>query len=176
MEFESKFPRSGVGRVCYGWSRRRSDMRSDVDVLLRSSAQTSDSIAGIEERLNDAEDRLRRCNLVFYGISEGESESWSESEKLVTDICNTNLKMALEPKDIHRAHRIGKIAREKNAPFLLISLLLRLKMIFFLRPSSSRAQQSVSLRISVPPLVQCIASSFVSPENRRFLSSYATKN
>ncbi|KAH8034731.1 hypothetical protein HPB51_000825 [Rhipicephalus microplus] len=60
------------------------DMRSDVDVLLHSSTQTSDSIAGIEERLNDAEDRLRRCNLVFYGISEGESESWSDSEKLCT--------------------------------------------------------------------------------------------
>ncbi|KAH8009442.1 hypothetical protein HPB51_017427 [Rhipicephalus microplus] len=95
------------------------DMRSDVEVLLRSSTQTSDSIAGIEERLNDAEDRLRRCNLVFYGISEGESESWSDSEKLVTDICNKNWKIALEPKDIHRAHRIGEIARDKKRPIIV---------------------------------------------------------
>ncbi|KAH8025484.1 hypothetical protein HPB51_008399 [Rhipicephalus microplus] len=93
------------------------DMRSDVDVLLRSSTQTSDSIAGIDERLNDAEDRLRRCHLVFYGISEGESESWSDSEKLVTDICTR--KIALEPKDIHTAHRIGKIARDKKRPIIV---------------------------------------------------------
>ncbi|KAL3215225.1 hypothetical protein MRX96_051339 [Rhipicephalus microplus] len=42
------------------------DMRSDVDVLLRSSAQTSDSIAGIEERegwvciVRDPVTRLRK--------------------------------------------------------------------------------------------------------------------
>ncbi|KAH9360489.1 hypothetical protein HPB48_009648 [Haemaphysalis longicornis] len=94
-------------------------MRSDVVVLLSLSTQTSDSIASIEERLNDAEDRSRSCNLVFYGISEGESESWSDREKLVRDICNENLKIALEPKDIQRAHRIGKIACDKNSPIIV---------------------------------------------------------
>ncbi|KAH9369394.1 hypothetical protein HPB48_017745 [Haemaphysalis longicornis] len=95
------------------------DLRSDVDNLLTTSVQTSDRLVGIEDRLNDAEDRSRRCNLVFYGVEEGESESWADSEKLATNICRDTLKITLQPKDIQRAHRIGRIATGKIRPIIV---------------------------------------------------------
>lgn len=77
-------------------------------------------LVGIEDRLNDAEDRSRHCNLVFYGVREGESESWADSEKLGTNICRDNLKITLELQDIQRVHRIGRITTNKSRPIIVI--------------------------------------------------------
>ncbi|KAH9372097.1 hypothetical protein HPB48_019170 [Haemaphysalis longicornis] len=43
--------------------------------------------ATLKARLDDAEDRSRRDNLVFYGITDSKSETWQDSEKKIIALC-----------------------------------------------------------------------------------------
>lgn len=95
------------------------EIRSNVDRLLSSAAETSSVLANVDDRLNDAEDRSRRCNLAFYGIAEGASETWNDSENLIINPCKDHLGLSIEPKEIERAHRVGKVQPNKHRPIVV---------------------------------------------------------
>lgn len=70
-------------------------------------------------RLDDAEDRARRCNLVFFGLEDVKGESWDESEKNVIDVCSKYFKAPILPKEIERAHRLASFTTNKNRRMLV---------------------------------------------------------
>lgn len=72
------------------------EIRTSIDVLTKSASVTANQLSHVEDRLNDAEDWSRRCNLPFYGITETQEETWAHSEKLVTDIRRNNLKIDIQ--------------------------------------------------------------------------------
>lgn len=90
------------------------------------SRAISRQLKSIEMRCEDAENRLRRCNLLFFGISDDRNESWSSSESKVINLCSEHLGIAIEPTQIERAHRLGQFNREKNRPIIA-------KYTFFLK-------------------------------------------
>lgn len=75
------------------------------------------SMQSLMSKVDDLDNRSRRCNLIFYGIADSDSkEPWSESEKHVKNICTRMLKIT--PQFIERAHRIGKFIPGKNRPVI----------------------------------------------------------
>lgn len=69
--------------------------------------------------MDDSEDRQRRCNLVFYGFEDASDETWAQSEKRFMDLCLANLEVSVQPRDIERAHRIGRFQPSKNRPIIV---------------------------------------------------------
>lgn len=87
-------------------------LREDVKPLHSRSChtpKTSDLVA----HADDAE------TLVFFGVTDIESETWSQSAAAIVDLCSQKLSVNVLPNDIKRAHRIGKCNREKNRPIMV---------------------------------------------------------
>ncbi|XP_077501507.1 uncharacterized protein LOC144112581 [Amblyomma americanum] len=83
------------------------------------SSVISDQLRIIESRCNDAENRLRRCNLLFFGLSDDISETWPSAETKVIDLCKKELDITVDSSQIERAHRIGKYDPEKCRPVMV---------------------------------------------------------
>ncbi|XP_077536042.1 uncharacterized protein LOC144148372 [Haemaphysalis longicornis] len=67
----------------------------------------------------DANNRLRRNNLLFLGIEDSAKETWDESEQNVMKFCTDHLGITLETNSIERAHRIGKFSADKKRPIVI---------------------------------------------------------
>lgn len=93
-----------------------SEIRESVANLLATTNETTEAITSIDDRINDAEDSSRRSNLLFYGIEEKESDKWIDSEIAVIKLCKTHLDVRIDPKEIARAHHLGKTVPGKNRP------------------------------------------------------------
>ncbi|CAN7946659.1 unnamed protein product, partial [Ixodes hexagonus] len=79
----------------------------------------SSKLHDMETRCDDAENRLRRSNLLFYGIVDEANETWASSEKKVLDFCSRHFDISIHPDNIERAHRIGKYSTEKKRPIIV---------------------------------------------------------
>ncbi|CAN8028825.1 unnamed protein product, partial [Ixodes persulcatus] len=79
----------------------------------------SSKLHDVAYRCDDAENRLRRSNLLFYGIIDDANESWASSEGKVIDFCSRHFEISIHPDSIERAHRIGKFNTEKKRPIIV---------------------------------------------------------
>lgn len=95
------------------------EIRTDVVNLLATTSETTKAITNIDGRINDAEDRSRLNNLLFYSIEEKESDKWVDNENAVIKLCATNLNININPKEIARAHRLRKIVPGRNRPVIV---------------------------------------------------------
>uniref|UniRef100_L7LWR8 Putative tick transposon n=1 Tax=Rhipicephalus pulchellus TaxID=72859 RepID=L7LWR8_RHIPC len=94
-------------------------LNTDVSSLRTTTEQITNRIVNLETRIDDSEDRSRRNNLVFFGIVDAERETWAQSERLVIDVCQTNLGVTMQSRDIERAHRLGRFRQNKNRPIIV---------------------------------------------------------
>lgn len=76
-------------------------------------------VMNIQARCNDVENRLRRSNLLFLGVTDSASESWKQSEEAVIKFCANQLDIQLDPSYLERSHRIGKFTEGKNRPIIV---------------------------------------------------------
>ncbi|KAH6928409.1 hypothetical protein HPB50_015502 [Hyalomma asiaticum] len=79
----------------------------------------SAQVSQLSARVEDMECRSRRCNLVFYGLADKETETWRDSEELVMQHCKKNLDIVVQTRDIERAHRLGAFKHGKNRPIIV---------------------------------------------------------
>ncbi|XP_077496486.1 uncharacterized protein LOC144107366 [Amblyomma americanum] len=95
-------------------------LRNDIEKMQADTSNVARIIQELETRIEDAENRSRRNNLIFYGIPDTtDSETWAESEKLIIDVCRNNLQITVEPHEIERAHRLGRHSQDKNRPIIV---------------------------------------------------------
>ncbi|XP_049268671.1 uncharacterized protein LOC119383916 [Rhipicephalus sanguineus] len=94
-------------------------LNTDIGSLRTTTEQITNRIVNLETRIDDSEDRSRRNNLVFFGIMDAERETWAQSERLVIDVCQTNLGVTMQSRDIERAHRLGRFRQNKNRPIIV---------------------------------------------------------
>ncbi|XP_037528633.1 uncharacterized protein LOC119405878 [Rhipicephalus sanguineus] len=95
-------------------------IRTDIDSLRADCTQTAGLVCNIEARLDEAENHSRRNNLIFYGVPETNTkESFAQSEQLIIDICRNNLDVNVDPKEIDRAHRLGKFSQNRRRPIIV---------------------------------------------------------
>lgn len=77
-------------------------------------------IVELESRFDDAENRSRRDNLIFYGISDTSStETFAESEQLVIELCRDKLQINVNTREIERAHRLGRFSQHGCRPIIV---------------------------------------------------------
>ncbi|KAH9382493.1 hypothetical protein HPB48_010921 [Haemaphysalis longicornis] len=92
--------------------------------------------ATLKARLDDAEDRSRRDNLVFYGITDSKSETWQDSEKKIIALAAEKLQFDIPTGTITRAHRIGRFAPGRNRPIIVKFSAIKIKELVFAKRSS----------------------------------------
>lgn len=68
----------------------------------------------LTEKCDDAENRLRRYNLIFFGIAESNGETWGQSETQVISFCSQHLGLTINNDTIERAHRMGRFQVSYN--------------------------------------------------------------
>ncbi|KAH7974307.1 hypothetical protein HPB49_013878 [Dermacentor silvarum] len=83
----------------------------------QSIACSDNGLVGVQEKIDDLENRSRRSNVLFYGITDSaKSETWEESERLVNNFCTE--KLGLTVTSISRAHRVGRFSSKKKRPII----------------------------------------------------------
>lgn len=93
------------------------NLESVVNECRKSCEDQQRITHSLMSKVDDLENRSRRCNLVFYGVADTNAqETWSVSETLVREICET--KLGVKPTTIERAHRIGKFQADKTRPII----------------------------------------------------------
>ncbi|XP_037582579.1 uncharacterized protein LOC119466154 [Dermacentor silvarum] len=94
-------------------------IRNEVDAMRTTTEQAIFRIYELEARIDDAENRSRRDNLIFYGIPEPSgSETTADCERLIVDLCRDKLQLMIDPKEIERAHRIGRHSPNHSRPVI----------------------------------------------------------
>lgn len=91
--------------------------------------EISDKLKSIESRCDDAENRLRRSNLLFFGLPDTSDETWSSAETKVINLCSETLGVTVEPSQIERAHRLGKYQEGKCRPVIVKFALFKDKQL-----------------------------------------------
>lgn len=61
---------------------------------------------------------MRRCNLLFFGISDEDKESWATTEGKVIALCTDKLETTTTSSQFERVHRLGKFASNKCRPII----------------------------------------------------------
>ncbi|XP_075555559.1 uncharacterized protein LOC142588016 [Dermacentor variabilis] len=83
----------------------------------QSITSSDNGLVGVQEKIDDLENRSRRSNVLFYGLTDSaRSETWEESERLVSNFCTQ--KLGLTVTSISRAHRVGRFSSEKKRPII----------------------------------------------------------
>lgn len=72
----------------------------------------------LKSRLSDLEDRSRRDNLVFHGITDAKSETWTQTEAKLLTLINEDLGLQISSEAIERSHRIGSYVEGKTRPII----------------------------------------------------------
>lgn len=93
-------------------------LQSELEEVRQQNSATAANVSSITTRLNDLEDRSRRDNVVFYGITDSANETWTESESKVVDLCANKLGIQCTSADFDRVHRIGKFSVDKPRPII----------------------------------------------------------
>lgn len=92
------------------------DMKAAITDCRKRCEDTSASMKAVLDKVDDMENRSRRCNLIFYGVPDMQArEPPAESEKEVLKIVS---KLGVGPVQIERTHRLGKYRVGKTRPLI----------------------------------------------------------
>ncbi|XP_040073766.1 uncharacterized protein LOC8043825 [Ixodes scapularis] len=75
-------------------------------------------LSQLKTRCDDPEGRSRRNNLLFFGVTDTDKETWAQSEDLITGLCSRNIGVNIESSKIERAHRLGAFNPQKCRPII----------------------------------------------------------
>lgn len=78
----------------------------------------SDQLQAVVSRCDEAENRMRRCNLLFFGIPDEHKENWETSENKIIAVCSDKLAITTTSSQYERVHRLGKFASNKCRPII----------------------------------------------------------
>lgn len=89
----------------------------------------NDQLQHITSRCDSAENRMRRSNLLFFGIEDDVNEDWEASEKKLIEFCEKNLQITLTSQQFERVHRLGRFSPDKCRPIIAKFVLFKDKQI-----------------------------------------------
>ncbi|KAH9367789.1 hypothetical protein HPB48_004447 [Haemaphysalis longicornis] len=94
-------------------------VRKDVETNNGNTAEIARQVYNVVTRVDGAENRPRKNNLTFYGLSDAKpSEKISDSQDIVINHCRDNLGLTLDPKQIERIHRLGRHRNDHQRPII----------------------------------------------------------
>ena len=83
------------------------ELANRQESLVTENEQLHSRISELEDKLDMAENRSRRNNLLFWGIPTQVKETWDDCERKVLDIIHNTMGI-VDDVLIERAHRVGK--------------------------------------------------------------------
>ena len=109
--------------------------QAQVDDLLKQNsvttqlAEVSDAVCGLQDKLDDLENRSRRNNLCFDGIEESTAnETWEQTEAKVKEVIASKMQVeSVSAIIIERAHRVGKRKPGNSKPRSVVAKFLNFK-------------------------------------------------
>ena len=105
---EVKDLKRGVRQPVETGNSHRKDEELKITSYDKRAKETDERVKNLEAKTDDLENRSRRCNLCFDGVTEDTNESWSTTEKKIQDIITTKLNIQMDEFTIERAHRVGR--------------------------------------------------------------------
>ncbi|KAH9379173.1 hypothetical protein HPB48_001685 [Haemaphysalis longicornis] len=96
-----------------------SPLQADLEVMRTDTTETNRLVSELEAKLDHPENRSRRNNLIFYNLPDpNPAETNAEAEGLIIRHCLEHLQVAIDPKEIDRAHRLGRHAANRRRPII----------------------------------------------------------
>ena len=93
------------------------EMDRQIMYLTQELSKVKSALRDAENCIDKLEDQSRRNNLKFYGLPEGEQESWADSEALIRNLMRDELKIPdAENIGITRAHRMHQKGLKVDEP------------------------------------------------------------
>ncbi|XP_037498724.1 uncharacterized protein LOC119372322 [Rhipicephalus sanguineus] len=103
-------------------------LRNELEAVHAATGETGRLVSNLESRIDDADNRSRRNNLILYGIPDSNpSETFTQSEKLFIDNIREHMHISLDDKEIERAHRLGRHSLGRNRPIIVKFALYKTK-------------------------------------------------
>ncbi|XP_029831285.2 uncharacterized protein LOC115316122 [Ixodes scapularis] len=94
------------------------NVETKIDACSTTMVTLKQTIGSLENKVDDLENRMRRNNLVFFGIPESQNETKSDLEQaVVSEILRD--KLDIENAEVERLHRIGKPSTGKPRPVIM---------------------------------------------------------
>lgn len=93
-------------------------LATKISSCVEQVAHLQEVVSALELKVDDLENRSRRCNLIIYGIPENQNEDNSTLEETVTETVFKE-KLEIDGVGIERIHRLGKPAANKTRPIIL---------------------------------------------------------
>ncbi|XP_077494384.1 uncharacterized protein LOC144105045 [Amblyomma americanum] len=95
-------------------------LHSEIDALKTLNTELTCKVDKLEARMDDAENRSRRNNLIYYNIPDtNPTETYADSEETIIRHCSTQLGFAIEPNLMERAHRLGRRSTDRTRPIIV---------------------------------------------------------
>ncbi|XP_042143950.1 uncharacterized protein LOC121834265, partial [Ixodes scapularis] len=95
-------------------------VRTELETTRADTAQTARQVCDLEACVDDAENRSRRNNMIFYGLPDPTaSETFAQSEQRVIRLCFDLFNVTLDPKEIERTHRLGRYTANQCRPIIV---------------------------------------------------------
>lgn len=110
---------------------------SHLECLVSSAVRCEN--AALRARLDDYEDRSRRDNLIFYGVTDTAAETWSETEQKVREVLSSSFNLQLSEEAISRAHRLGSFVTDKCRPVIVRFTSFKTKDTIFFQKAKLRS-------------------------------------
>lgn len=102
-------------------------IQHDLCDLRRLTDSLKDENSRLRVSHAELEDRSRRDNLLFYGLTDSPSESWNQTEEKLMTVVSDTLNLPIPTDSIERAHRLGAFADNKCRPVIVKFLSFKMK-------------------------------------------------
>nr|XP_037276014.1 uncharacterized protein LOC119168726 [Rhipicephalus microplus] len=79
----------------------------------------TNQLSKITNRCDEAENRLRRSNLLFFGIEDDPNENWAVSEDKIVKFCSDHLGTSISSPQLERVHRLGRFNTDRRRPIIV---------------------------------------------------------
>ncbi|XP_040063739.2 uncharacterized protein LOC120838065 [Ixodes scapularis] len=90
----------------------------NFDIFSSTVLTLKQTVSSLENKVDDLENRMRRNNLIFFGIPENLNETKRDLEKvIISEILED--KLGIENVGVERIHRIGRPNKGKSRPVIL---------------------------------------------------------
>lgn len=102
-------------------------LQQDLSLLRQMTDSLIDENSRLRASQAELEDRSRRDNLLFYGLTDAHSETWAQTEEKLLNAVSTSLNFSISSESIERAHRLGVFSDNKCRPVMVKFLSFKLK-------------------------------------------------
>lgn len=99
-------------------------LEENIDLLKQELSETKKERDNMRHKIDDLENRSRRNNIIFHGVSETEHE---DCELKLCDTINEKLELSVDAGNFERVHRLGRPNRN-GRPLIALCSSYKIKM------------------------------------------------